>query len=166
MGYLLFVRPHWTEFQGRVTSGSDLDVVLAEELCTGLPVPIDYYMRYLGIRIEDDVTHLHVPCALNVRGPSASVWLRADLPEADRRYWLAHALGHLLTGTTKLVHETREHAHRRDHARAHEFARSILIPTGSVPAATDVMGENVPALSRYYLVPEPLLHERLAHFAL
>lgn len=149
-----------------MTSGSDLDAVLAEELCTGLPVPIDYYMRYLGIRIEDDVTHLHVPCALDVRGYNASVWLRARMAEEDRRYWLAHALGHLLTSNARLVHETPGHAHSRDHARADAFARAILIPTGSVPSATDAMGENVPALSRYYVVPERILHERLAQFAM
>lgn len=147
----------WQRFRHRDVLGSDIEHVLSREVASGLPVSVEAFARYLGVRVE----FIYGTSSLTVTNKHATLWI-AETAEVDRRYAIAHGLGHLLAGSQQVVHETDDHKHSRDHLRADEFAATLLMPTGSVAAAVAALGENTRALARYYLVPERLVHARLA----
>src|SRR6478609_11174155 len=145
---------HWRDFRHGGITGADIEHVLSLRFASALPVPVEAFARYLGVECETwgDTT------SLLVTRKHTGLWL-ATHDERERRYAIAHGLGHLIYGDTR-VRETQEHKHTRNHIRADEFAATLLMPAASWVAATDAMGENSGALARYYLVPERLVHLR------
>lgn len=146
----------WQSYCRRNVTGTDLEHVLSLEFASAVPVPVEAFARYLGIRcetIQGDVN------SLLVTRKHVGLWL-ADANESERRYAIAHGLGHLLLGDT-CVHETSDHEHSRNHQRARDFAATLLMPPVAWFATLEKMGENPRALARYFIVPESLVEIRL-----
>lgn len=136
------MRP-WFSYRG-VKHGSDLEFVLSSQLDTAEPVPVDYFVKVLGISVEDGAP-IDKHCIVDVRGDDATFWLRG-MPEEERRYWLGYGLGRLLGGT-------------RD---AGKFSRSLLMPIAAWVRAVDEYAGDVEKLAFHFMVPTWLIEDRLA----
>jgi len=89
------------------------------------PIDVVAVARRMGVIVVEDEPELDARVVLEVEGPRAVVWVRAGQTEAQRRFAIAHALGHLLRQGSS-AHCTLQGP---DEHAASAFAADLLMPT-------------------------------------
>lgn len=160
---------HWKDAKQKLWASGPLEPYqAAERLLRMLRMtdpPFDPFdiATQLGVRFRE----MHAPglpagMLMSNEAGDANVYFRAADTREQKRFTMAHELGHLMLHPTGLAfHDTMEPSRAPREVEANSFATSLLMPWDRVKLVAQQENFSIKRLARHFQVTEAMMERRL-----